>query len=326
MFAADVDGVPHTGTVAAPPVLQRLRTAIAACRAKPPCMFDHDDGSPDSRGARTWRGRSVGMRFVRATMGKVGASIGRLVQVTASAVVGAVLRRPWVVRLVPPDKLFTYVAARCVDPDRTARDSIQRLKALRRIEVRDLISSYVDGMLPFGMYHEPDRYFWAAPGQRGLVSPESARVSRSIRRQMNAMDLEFRFDHDFEAIVRRCMRADGTWLNEPIVDVLLRAADVGLCTAVGGYRSDVLVAGEFGLILSGWYVGMSKFHDIDGAGTVLTARIISEVAEGGRYVMIDIGEMRENLVRFGAFSVSEDEFAERLVNHLTHPPSRVTGG
>lgn len=213
-------------------------------------------------------------------------------------------------------RLFGFLARRAPDPAATGRAAIDALSSTQPLTVTDLAAQYIRGLVPFGVYECGERYYWDRPSPRGLITSASARLSKSIRRQIKSAPYEVRFDTDVERIIRSCQRGAGTWLQEPIVRLYLEAAEVGLCTTIGAYADGELVGGEFGLDLAGWYASMSTFYTAAGAGNVLLARVVEEIKTGGRFAACDTGLWKDHSRQFGAVAVDDAQFTAHLLQHL----------
>jgi leucyl/phenylalanyl-tRNA--protein transferase len=213
-------------------------------------------------------------------------------------------------------KLIYAIAEECPHPPETAEEATLRLQGLRPLDERVLVGQYVQGRVPYGYYHEEETIYWRQPDARGLITPEAARLPRSVKRQMDRLHLDIEIDVDREEIIRRCRRVDGTWLNEAMIRALLAAADHGLCTTLGGYQDGVLVAGEFGLDLGGWYFSMSTFHTVPGAGNAVFGHVVSQVRDRDRFVVCDVGEMKAHSAQFGAVETPSARCSALLLAHL----------
>lgn len=231
----------------------------------------------------------------------------------------AVRRGPW-----NAVNAIVAVVEESTDPEAVADEAILRLRSVLPLDAPSIVGLYVQGLVPFGYYHADDGYYWRRIDERGLITPATARIPSGTRRRLAKEPFDIRFDTDSEEIIDRCRRTDGSWINEPMVQALRGGLRRGVVTTLGAYDDDVLVGGEFGLVLSGWYHSMSTFHDVPNAGNALFARVVTEIRDGGRFVVCDVGEMKPHSVQFGAVPTSLDAFESDLLTHLGSTPDRGT--
>jgi leucyl/phenylalanyl-tRNA--protein transferase len=223
-------------------------------------------------------------------------------------------------------KLISAIAEESADTAATAHNAVLRLESLLPLGPSTLVGRYVQGSVPFGHYGDEERIYWRDLEVRGLITRDTARVSRRSEQLLKRLALDIRLDVDQEEIIRRCRRDEGTWLNEAMIRSLLAAAELGICTTIAAYQDGELVAGEFGLDLGGWYFGMSRFHSVNGAGSALSAYLLKTLlCDKRHFVVIDTGELKPHSVSLGARETTLPEFSARVLAHLgqTHPlPAR----
>jgi leucyl/phenylalanyl-tRNA--protein transferase len=227
-------------------------------------------------------------------------------------------------RVFSTSSVIVAIAQESADSGEVAESTIPALQGLSPLSANLIVAQYLRGLLPFGYYGSDTECYWQVIEQRGLITPSSARIPRSALRQAKQLDLDIRFDVDHETIIRSCRRSQGTWINDALIEALLELRPHGLLMTIGAYQADQLVGGEFGVNIGGWYLSMSTFHDLPGAGSVLFARIVHEVMVGGRFAVCDTGEMKDHSARFGAVATNVEQFSGALLDHLGQLQLRPT--
>jgi leucyl/phenylalanyl-tRNA--protein transferase len=164
---------------------------------------------------------------------------------------------------------------------------------------------------------------WQTFRERAVITVETAKVPKRIRRIQRLTDLEVRFDGDFDEIVEGCRRGRTGWLTRDIVALYRQLWQLGFVATIGAYRGDVAVAGLWGLEIGGTLGIMSVFHTEDHSGTVVTAAVVDRLISGDRWSVIDSGLLHDNYVRYGALLVPRAEFCEMVARNLTFPTSKI---
>jgi leucyl/phenylalanyl-tRNA---protein transferase len=180
----------------------------------------------------------------------------------------------------------------------------------------EVLANYARGWVLFGI---PDNRMasleWRTFPRRAIITPETAKVPKRLRPIQRRSELEVRFDHDFETIVRHCQEGRDGWLTPETVDVYRRVHALGFISTVGTYRDGRLVGGLWGVVLGRTFGIMSMFHTEDHSGSLALAALIEEVRDGDRWSMADCGQLKENFVRYGAFEVPIEQFCEMVWTH-----------
>jgi leucyl/phenylalanyl-tRNA--protein transferase len=177
-----------------------------------------------------------------------------------------------------------------------------------------VIANYLLGMSLLGRYGT-DELEWRVFPERAIITPDTARIPRSTRRDMNRGDFEITRNRDFEGVLRGCIRQKWSWITEPLTDIYKELRALGVAMTLESYRDGQLVGGQLGLMVGSTFAGLSAFHAIDGAGTVIWGTMMEELLGGG-FGLVDCGEMKPHFARHGAYAVPRDVFVERVVHGL----------
>lgn len=172
-----------------------------------------------------------------------------------------------------------------------------------------VISNYYQGMVLFGE-DNLDQLVWEIFSERAIVTPETANIPKRLQGILRKQPFEIRYNTNFEEVIRSCQR-DKTWINEPLIQVYQELFQKGCVKTIETYQNDCLVGGVWGLVVNRNFGLMSMFHRENHAGAIALATLV-DLLKNGKYHLIDCGKLNDNFARYGAVSVSYEEFVERL--------------
>lgn len=183
-----------------------------------------------------------------------------------------------------------------------------------------LLAGYQRGIFPW--FSPGDPILWWAPSQRMVLQPGGLRITRSLSKSLRNKCYTFRFDRDFEAVMRACAapRAgqNGTWITEDMI-----AAYCGLHAAGHAHSAEIwqqgrLVGGLYGVAVGRMFYGESMFHRVTDASKIAVVRL-AEVLFGAGFGMIDCQLFTPHLESLGAQLIPRDEFVARLETYTRQP-------
>ena len=187
-----------------------------------------------------------------------------------------------------------------------------------------IISNYFQGMVLLGR-HQNDRVYWFRKddlywlnlNRRGIITPESAHLSRRLKSYMNKNLFEIRYNSDFDSVILRCRNRNETWINDRLVKLYKDLQKQGYVQTVETYQDGKLVGGFWGIVLGRNFSIMSMFHEVDRAGAIALGDLVQRLQQG-EFGMIDCGANNETFRRFGAVTVTRDEFIRHTVQNLNN--------
>ena len=198
-------------------------------------------------------------------------------------------------RVVDPVTVGCWAARLAKQPDHAAAELSRRVSSLVPPTGSEVVASFARGLVLFGRsatYGIGSGFEWCWFPVRAVITPETAKVPKNLRRVMRRGALEARYDHDFEAIVRQCQRVHGHgWLTSPLIDVYREVHRLGFITTLGMYRDGQLVSGIWG-------------------------ELATAVADGGRWSVVDFGALNPNFARYGAWEMPTSQFIEIMMQGL----------
>lgn len=188
-----------------------------------------------------------------------------------------------------------------------------------------LVAAYSRGIFPW--YSEGQPILWHSPDPRFIVTTESFRVPRSLRKRLEReRELHVVMDERFEDVVAACARAPrpgqrGTWITKEMREAYAELHHLGLAHSVEALRDGELVAGLYGVSLGAVFFGESMFaRESDGSKIALVA-LVRQLERWG-IDLIDCQVETSHLARFGAVSVSRRRYLEMLRPRLEKPTRR----
>lgn len=230
-------------------------------------------------------------------------------------------------RMVDPVTVGCWAARLAKEPDHAAAELSRRISSLVPPTGPEVVASFARGLVLFGRsatYGIGSGFEWCWFPVRAVITPETAKVPKNLRRLMRRGELEARYDHDFEAIVQQCQNVHGQgWLTCPLIDVYREVHRLGFITSVGMYRDGRLVSGIWGVELGRVFSAMSMFHLEDNAGALLLGELATAVADAGRWSVVDFGALNPNFARYGAREMPAGQFIEIVMQGLKadRPPA-----
>lgn len=177
----------------------------------------------------------------------------------------------------------------------------------------DVIGQFFCGNVLFGT-EEGTR--WKFYARRFVITAETARLPRRIRRDVRKAGYDVKFDTDFGEIVRACVGRDDNWLTPSVIGLYEELHAHGDASCIGCYRDGELVGGLWGLDVGRVLGGMSMFHRADSGGTTAIAAAVEQIGPDGPWDMIDVGTTSPLWVRFGTTDVPLSTLQEQLVRAL----------
>jgi leucyl/phenylalanyl-tRNA--protein transferase len=174
------------------------------------------------------------------------------------------------------------------------------------LEPATLLSAYSQGVFPMADRDGVLRFYTADP--RGLVPiDERFHVPHTLGQLMRKSPPVFqvRINCDFEATMRACRdcRADGTWINEEIIDAYCRLHELGFAHSVETWQNGAMVGGLYGVSLGAAFFGESMFHTVTDASKVALVHLVQRLRER-TFELLDSQATTAHLRKFGAYDIA----------------------
>lgn len=186
------------------------------------------------------------------------------------------------------------------------------------LSIERLMLAYQLGIFPW--YDEDESpILWHSPEERFVITPQSFRVGRSIKKLLSRHRFEVAYDRDFPQVVAQCARIpragqNGTWLGPQMIKAYCALHEAGHAHSAEAYLDGVLIGGLYGVTLGGCFFGESMFSREEGASKVVFGTLAPKLFALG-YGVIDCQMYTEHLARFGAQTIVRSNFETILSAH-----------
>lgn len=177
-----------------------------------------------------------------------------------------------------------------------------------------VIRAYTQGIFP--MADEHGEIHWYAPDPRAVIDLERFHLPRRLARTIRQGTFEVRVNADFHGTMIDCAGRDETWISNDILRVYTDLHNVGLAHSVETWRNGRRVGGLYGVALGGAFMGESMFSHETDASKVALAFLVERLKARG-FTLLDVQFMTPHLARFGAHTISLEEYRRRLDRALT---------
>ncbi len=183
-----------------------------------------------------------------------------------------------------------------------------------------LLSAYRQGIFPW--YSEGQPILWWSPDPRMVLYCDELKISRSLRRAVDARRFAIRVDTAFEQVIEACAapRAGhgGTWIMPEMVRAYVHLYRLGYAHSVEAWLDDALVGGLYGLAIGRMFFGESMFTRETDASKVALVHLRAMLKRRDM-PLIDCQQQTGHLARLGARPISRRAFADALAGLVNSP-------
>jgi leucyl/phenylalanyl-tRNA--protein transferase len=205
-------------------------------------------------------------------------------------------------------------------PNNRIESAVRWLGFFEAPEPAEVIANYLRGYLLFGRENPyGDWFHWYRLPARSVITRKTAHVPRRQRPLLNRNDIEFRYNQDFEVVIRHCQEGRDGWLTDKAVAVYRKMHSLGLIGTVGTYHEGQLTGGFWGLSVGPVFAIMSMFHLEKSGGSLALAALADSLLHGGRWAVIDCGGPGYHWDRYGAQNLSVEHFSALVTSQLFVP-------
>lgn len=177
-----------------------------------------------------------------------------------------------------------------------------------------LLLAYANGIFPW--FNPEDPILWWCPDPRFVLLPDALRVSKSMKQVLRRPVFDYRYDSDFEAVIRNCAQADrgedvGTWITEAMIGAYLELHRLGFAHSAESWQDGQLVGGLYGVRLGDVFFGESMFSLVSNASKAAFIHLVEQLRADG-VALIDCQMHTPHLESLGAAYMPRILFLERL--------------
>lgn len=188
-----------------------------------------------------------------------------------------------------------------------------------------MLAAYREGLFPMPLdAAHPGEMGWWSPVRRGVLFPESFRLSRSLRRSRHRFAVGF--DQAFDQVLAGCAdpgRPHG-WINPVMSSAFLELHRQGWAHSAESWdESGRLVGGVIGISFGGLFSAESMFHDPvfgrDAGKVALASMIDLFLAAPGRPRLVDVQWRTAHLASLGVTEIPRHRYLQLLPELLAQP-------
>ena len=184
-----------------------------------------------------------------------------------------------------------------------------------------LLAAYSKGIFPWYEVGQP--ILWWSPDPRLVLTPETLKISRSLRKVLRKQQFEIRFDTAFEKVIKACAdvrteQGEGTWIIPEMQQAYTELHQDGFAHSVESWLDGELVGGLYGISLGQCFFGESMFSTRNDSSKVALVALVEFSREVG-IRMIDCQMTTPHLLSLGASEIQRKEFLKNLKILLEQP-------
>ena len=186
-----------------------------------------------------------------------------------------------------------------------------------------LLLGYSRGIFPW--YSQGTPILWWSPNPRCILPLDQVHVPRRLQRRLKQNAFRCTLNQAFGEVLRHCAGShrpgqNGTWLLPEMQRAYTRLHQLGFAHSVECWQGDTLVGGIYGVALGRAFFGESMFHHASDASKAALVWLVERLRERG-FTLFDCQQETPHMLRMGAYSVSREEFMDRLHAALKPAPT-----
>jgi len=174
-----------------------------------------------------------------------------------------------------------------------------------------LVKAYQSGIFPW--FSEDSPILWYAPHERFVLFPDKLKLSKSMRKVLNAGKFKVTYDTAFADVIRACANISrddqlGTWITNDMQKAYIQLFELGYAHSIEVWENEHLVGGLYGLEINSIFCGESMFSKVSNASKAALICLCQEE----RYKLIDCQIHSDHLESLGAEFISAKQFLHFL--------------
>jgi len=178
-----------------------------------------------------------------------------------------------------------------------------------QIDPVEIIAGYRQG---YFLMDNGDGLGWYASESRTVMPLDNRfRYPRSLRRCLNQNRFTAAINRDFLGVVAGCAHRESTWISAELKDIYLALYEAGWAYSFETWQEDQLAGGILGLAIGGVFIGESMFFNIPEGSKVAMVKLVEHL-RSQQFSLFDVQIMNPHLARFGAYTISEVEYQQKL--------------
>ena len=190
---------------------------------------------------------------------------------------------------------------------------------MRGFGAKELLNCYARGVFPMAEGREDPRIYLLDPDERGVLPLDGFHIPRSLRKTVRQDAFDVSMNLRFQDVVRGCAEPapgrEETWINDGILSLYSDLHTLGYAHSVECWDGSELVGGLYGVSLGAAFFGESMFSRRRDASKVALVHLVARLKAGG-FTLLDTQFTTEHLERFGATTISRDDYRVKLAYAL----------
>ena len=179
------------------------------------------------------------------------------------------------------------------------------------LKPHNMIRLYASGAFPMAD-ESTGEINWYLPEVRTIIPLNNYNFPRSLKKEIQKLKFEVKFDVDFLPIVNNCAKRNKTWISKELIEAYLQLDKIGHVHTVETWQGNKLVGGLYGITFKGAFFGESMFSGVSQASKFALVKLIEHLNEKN-FAVLDVQYMTEHLRMFGAKEISFDEYNQLLL-------------
>ncbi len=186
-------------------------------------------------------------------------------------------------------------------------------------DIPSLIQGYAQGY--FLMADETGDLGWYTTRKRAIIPlDERFHYPTSLRRVLNQERFSTAINRNFKGVVAGCANRESTWISPKLQEIYWALYKAGWAYSFETWQGDQLAGGILGIVIGGAFIGESMFYQIPEGSKVAMVKLVERLRSRG-FILFDAQMINPHLARFGAQTLSEQEYQTLLYQALQSPCS-----
>lgn len=191
------------------------------------------------------------------------------------------------------------------------------------IPIDAILDHYRHGYFPMGQHRDDPEMDWHNPSQRAILPIAELIITDPLRDMLLDGAYDIRINTAFNAVIEGCAEEtrqhQGTWINQPILDIFKALHRAGYAHSVECWRGNELAGGIYGLIPGGAvFCAESMFSRAPRASSVALAHLCARLWRGG-FSILDCQILNTHTAKFGAYAIPRANYLHLVQQALQTP-------
>ena len=186
-------------------------------------------------------------------------------------------------------------------------------------DIPSLIQGYAQGY--FLMADETGSLGWYSSRKRTIIPlNDRFRYPKSLRRVLNQDRFSIAINQDFKNVVAGCANRETTWISTELQEIYWALYKAGWAYSFETWQGNQLAGGILGIVIGEAFIGESMFYRIPEGSKVAMVKLVEHL-RSRNFILFDAQMTNPHLERFGAYTISEQQYQVMLRQALQRPGS-----